>query len=466
MTSAMWKLRNAISDAGLISRRDKKRFRWLTEGYEQQRAIVMAALGDGHPMKVKMMGCGKIEDPDADYMRHCGVPLCPRCFSLERSKQIKQATQERFACVGNHQLAFATILLPLTTSLSEVDEIHETTKTRLRNIIAKQRRKDSRWDNFELVGWWEMDRMVYDDVEHVGRNTRIAVKDLGVPLVYYDDTTIWRPHFHAIIRLGQLTIDEVSDALRESGYGASYQVLIKPLADKRRVGLNLKKLIQYALKFRIEDDYKDNGPVGDATDYEYDLSARKWWPDADIRAYAEWLCQKHSGFQSLRFTLGPKGGTAGKSKSGIAVANTLISRRNVNTSVDTAHDDIDGTISLLNANENRVNHFTLNKSNECSLKEYSFHGSCVEDEGVIDWFDRAVAVGYKNPLQDTNWTDDLTSKRSLPSQERSGVFPSKADIVAKTSRYAGNVISLAERLRNIDNMNRSNGAHRPGTMHR
>ncbi|UNK37696.1 hypothetical protein MNR02_14695 [Shinella sp. H4-D48] len=446
MTSAMWKLRNAIWDAGLISRKDKKRFRWLTEGYEQQRAVVMTALGDGHPLKVKMTGCGKIEDPDADYMRHCGVPLCPRCFSLERSKQIKQATRERFACVGNHQLAFATILLPLATNLSEVDEIHETTKTRLRNIVAKQRRKDSRWDNFELVGWWEMDRMVYGDIEQFGRNTRIAVEDLGVPLVYYNDTTIWRPHFHAIIRLEQLTIDEVNDALRKSGYGASYQVLIKPLADKRRVGLNLKKLIQYALKFRIEDDYKDSGPVGDATEYEYDLSARKWWPDADIKAYAEWLCQKHAGFQSLRFSLGPKGKTARKSASDIAAANTLIPTQNLNTSLDTARDDIEGTISLLNANENRDDHFTLNESNECSLKDYSFHASYFEDEGIIDWSDGAVAVRYKNPLQDTNWTDDLASKCALSFQESSNSVLHTADTATKTSRYAGNVVGLAERL--------------------
>ncbi|MCJ8151529.1 hypothetical protein [Shinella sedimenti] len=465
MTSAMWKLRNAMWDAGLVSRKDRKRFRWLTEGYEQQRTVVMTALGDGHPLKVKMMGCGKIEDPDADYMRYCGVPLCPRCFSVERSKQIKQATRERFACVGNDQLAFATILLPLATSLSEVDEIYETTKTRLRNIVAKQRRKDCRWDNFELVGWWEIDRMVYDDIEQFGRNTRIAVKDLGVPLVYYDDTTIWRPHFHAIIRLEQLTINEVNDALRNSGYGASYQVLIKPLADKRRVGLNLKKLIQYALKFRIEDDYKDSGPVGGATEYEYDLSARKWWPDADIKAYAEWLCQKHAGFQSLRFALGPKGKTTKKLKSGNAVVNTLTSSRNLNTSLDTAHDDIDGTMSLLSANENRDDHFTLNESKEWSLREISSHASCVEDEGVIDWSDGAVAVRYKNPLQDTNWTDDLASKCALSFQDSSNSLLHTADTATKTSRYAGNVVGLAERLHSSRATKQASGDQGNGTIH-
>jgi hypothetical protein len=400
MTSDIWKLRNAIWAApGYIDAEDKKRFRWLSEGNEQQRTVLKDALGYGHPLRGTAVLCGRIDDPDTNYMQRCRIPLCPRCFMTERSKQIRQATRQRFVGVPNEQLAFATILLPMATTLSEVSDIIETEKTRIRNMVSLKRRKDAHWDTFELLGWWEIDRMNYGDLENMGRKSRIALEDLGVPLVWYDDTTIWRPHLHAIVRLDKLSISEVADAFRKNGYGAAYQVDVQPFSANRRVGLNIKSVIQYALKFRIEDDFKAADGDGDAG--EYDLANRKWWPAEDIKAYAEWLCEENSGFQSLRFSLGVKG------KKANATGNSTSALPGVKPNAlpiqNRSDDDFDGSVSLEGAFDDRFDHLDCAESPECSLDEDSARGISVEDEGVIGWGSSVSAIRYKNPYTDTNW---------------------------------------------------------------
>lgn len=455
MTSAMWKLRNAIwATPDYIDDKDKKRFRWLTEGLEQQRTVLMDALGFGHPLRGKAIQCGKINDPDTNYMQRCGIPLCPRCFMTERTKQIKQATRKRFAGVPNEQLAFATILLPMSTMLSDVSETVATEKTRMRNMVSLKRRKDSRWDNFEVLGWFEIDRMTYADLEGMGRKSRIALEQLGIPLFWYDDTTMWRPHLHAIIRLDQLSVSEVADAFRSNGYGATYQVDIQPFNANRRVGLNIKSVIQYALKFRIESNFKAVSIEQDAD--EYDLANRKWWPAEDIRGYAEWLCEENSRFQSLRFSLGAKGQRAnGNSNS---ASNDQYESEPIMQGI--ARDDLDGADMLDKALDDRTDQSNCFEFDDDFSDEYSAHGTYIEDERVIDEESSDIGVRYKNPCTDTNWT--------LPKRPSSSIFgadfpPNDAAAFVATSRYSGNVVSLFERLRSIADRNRANDDQRDGT---
>lgn len=457
MTNAMWKLRNAIwATPDYIDDKDKKRFRWLTEGLEQQRTVLMDALGFGHPLRGKAIQCGKINDPDTNYMQRCGIPLCPRCFMTERTKQIKQATRKRFAGVPNEQLAFATILLPMSTTLSDVSETIATEKTRMRNMVSLKRRKDSRWNDFEILGWMEIDRMTYADIEGLGRNSRVALEQLGIPLFWYDDTTMWRPHLHAIIRLDQLSITEVADAFRSNGYGAAYQVDIQPFKANRRVGLNIKSVIQYALKFRIESDFKAANDGRDAD--EYDLANRKWWPAEDIRAYAEWLCNENSRFQSLRFSLGAKGQRT-NTNSNSASNDQCESEPNMQS---ISYDDFVGADMLDKAFDNRSDQSDYVEFDDDLSDEYSAHGTFIEEKVVVDEESSDNGVGYKNPYTDTNWM--------LPKRPSSSIFGTDfllndAAAFVATSRYSGNVVSLFERLRSIADRNRANGDQRDGTTH-
>ncbi|MDU0078356.1 hypothetical protein, partial [Bacillus sp. IG2] len=171
---------------------------------------VKAALPKGHMLLRKIDCCGQTDQSHNIY--YCGVPLCPRCHMRERTVQTGKAIKKTFVNAVNEELAFATILLPVQLDFSGMTQLLENEKRRLRTFLDRQRKKDERWAEFELLGWWEIDRMSFGGFDNCGRNTQIALKGLDFPLIETPDKTIWRPHLHAIIRMGKLTEEEVANA--------------------------------------------------------------------------------------------------------------------------------------------------------------------------------------------------------------------------------------------------------------
>jgi hypothetical protein len=306
-TTCMHELRAAMIRGGCFTRKELRNFRWLSPHMSQQQQRVIKAFGDGHPLKIKMLKCGEVDN--WDNVRYCGVPLCPRCFMRERRDQTRQAIGETFIGVTNEQLAFATILLPVRTSFSTMRKLIDAEKRRLVNFVARRRRKDDRWNAFQMTGWWEMERMDFGAYDQAGRNTQLALKALDYPILVFGDekTTVWRPHLHAIIETGDLPLTEIVAALRADGHGAPYQVDIQRFSLHRRVEHNLRNVIRYSLKFRVETGYK-NGDAFDFANSEKQVpGVRNWWRDDDIKAYGEWLKGDDlAGFRSLRFVLGKK----------------------------------------------------------------------------------------------------------------------------------------------------------------
>jgi hypothetical protein len=280
---------------------ERRQIRWLSPGMQEQRTRVLAALGMMHPLYDRMEACGSM-DESRNNMRACGVPLCPRCFMRRRGMETGRALKQAFAGVPNEQLAFLTLLLPPTLQLSSVDASIGATKRRIRNMIAYRRREDPRWNAVQLTGWWEMDRDGFSDLPGFGRNKRLAMDALGWPLFApRDDTTVWRPHLHGIVALGDVTREEFASALRAKGHGAPYQVDLQPFDVHRSVVKNIKRVIRYALKSRIETDYRANcDALGDA---DAEVFVRSWWSNRDIRSYAEWLMSKRGGFEKIRFVV-------------------------------------------------------------------------------------------------------------------------------------------------------------------
>lgn len=278
---------------------ERRQIRWLSYGMQVQRTQVLQALGMRHPLYERMEACGTM-DEGRNNMVTCGVPLCPRCFMRRRGKETGRALKQAFAGVPNEQLSFLTLLLPLTLDLGSVDASIELTKRRIRNMIAYRRAQDPRWSAVQLTGWWEMDRDGFGDLPGFGRNKRIAMDALGWPLFApRADSTVWRPHLHGIVALGEVSRVEFAEALRAKGHGAPYQVDLQAFDATRSVVKNIKSVIRYALKFRIETDFKANrdalGDVGG------DVCARSWWSNEDVRSYAEWLMSKRGGFERIRF---------------------------------------------------------------------------------------------------------------------------------------------------------------------
>ncbi len=438
MKTKMEQLQADMMTKGVFTRHERRQMKYLTKANEAQRQHVRAALPSNHLARRWMETCGEVDEyGNIDY---CGVPLCPRCHMRERAVQTGKAIKKIFCDTGNDELAFATILLPPQLDFSGMTDLLENEKRRLRTFIDRQRKKDSRWDDFQLLGWWEIDRMSFGDFETCGRNTRIALEALGFPLMEAPDQTIWRPHLHAIVRKGGLTKEEIASALRKETHTAKYQVDIQPFRAYRDVKENIQSIVRYCLKFRIECDYKRP----DAQDFieaeqadEAKPTERNWWPAEDIRQYVDWLCMKRSGFQSLRVVIGQAKGDFTNNVQGAVTSNVSIAEeiKDGETSLDAMSDRSVAHAAPLNMNGNLVVEDRRVASSSCLTR-------CV----------------YNNIIQDTNWTGiDVDSL--VPGSNRTA-----ATAISGTSGYAGNVLSLSERLRSIVALKRASDAQRGGTI--
>ncbi|MEG3154268.1 hypothetical protein [Sphingomonas sp. RB1R13] len=287
----MQKLRAAI--VRQMSATERRQIRWLSFGMEEQRQKVLDSLPTGSTPYSRMLDCGMLDE--WQNVRYCAVPLCPRCFLRRRSRETAQSIQKTFAEIPNKGLAFLTLLLPVTTDIDDVSSIIRAAKTRLNNIVARYRRHDPRWNDVQLTGWWEMDCSTDTDREEFGRNRKLAFDELNWPL-FGTGRTVWQPHFHAIVATGAVSLDEIKQALRGKAFDAPYQVDLKPFDPNRHVTRNIKDVVRYSLKFRVERQYKEVRSEG-----------RKWWSKEDISTYGVWLSRRRGGFQALRFSIGPLG---------------------------------------------------------------------------------------------------------------------------------------------------------------
>ncbi|UXT49607.1 hypothetical protein FY136_10295 [Agrobacterium tumefaciens] len=435
---------------GVFTRHERRQMKYLTKANEAQRQYVKAALPTNHLARRWMETCGEVDEyGNIDY---CGVPLCPRCHMRERAVQTGKAIKKIFCEAANEELAFATILLPPQLDFSGMSDLVENEKRRLRTFIDRQRKKDARWDDFQLLGWWEIDRMSFGDFETCGRNTRLALDALGFPLMEAPDKTIWRPHLHAIVRKGGLTTEEIASALRKGTHTAKYQVDIQPFRAYRDAGDNIQNIVRYCLKFRIECDYKRP----DAQDFieaeqadEAKPAERNWWPAEDIRAYVDWLCLERSGFRSLRVVIGQA-----KDKSASGVQRVMPSSISIDEEIEDGEKSTNGmpdrSCTRSHVDEVKANSGVSDMNGIFVVEDSRIASSSNAD--IPDVGNGVTRCVYNNIVQDTNWTD-IDFDGPLPGYNRTA-----ATATSKTSRYAGNVISLSERLRSILALKQTNGA--------
>ncbi|MFN3717365.1 MAG: hypothetical protein ACK4UW_00525 [Rhizobium rhizophilum] len=454
MKTKMEQLQADMMTKGAFTRYERRQMKYLTKANEAQRQYVKSALPSKHLARSWMEECGEVDDYGNIY--YCGVPLCPRCFMRERAVQTGKAIKKIFCDAANEDLAFATILLPTQLDFSGMTVLVENEKRRLRTFVDRQRKKDNRWDEFQLLGWWEIDRMSFGDFETCGRNTKIALDGLGFPLMETPDKTIWRPHLHAIIRKGGLTTEEIAGALRKETHTAKYQVDIQPFRAHRDVGDNIQNIVRYCLKFRIECDYKRP----DAQDFieaenadEAKPIVRQWWPVEDVREYVDWLCVQRSGFQSLRFVIGQaKEASTGQVK-GSAFSSVSITKKTIN-----------GEKSISSISDRSHSPADLHVVNANSLISELSGIFVVEDNDVASTgiADGVAGKGltrcmYNNNIKDTNWTGTSSDTPLTVIETQPAV--AELDAASKISRYPVNAISLSDRVRGILAQKQANRDH-------
>lgn len=297
-------LRAAMMEQNCFTRREKKNIPSLTLGMLQQWKAVEVALGWHDDIPKRMRECGAINQ--YGNKTECRVPLCPRCMMLRRGKETAKNIK-LFAHHGNEKLAFLTVLLPLERDLAETVELKKQHKLKFRNAIKYLARKDPRWKEVYMKGYWEIDYYLDTELHELGRNKKIAMSALN-PVLWAVGKPAWHLHCHAIVHLGDVTLQEVKDAFRAQAYDLPYQVDIQPFKSHRSVEENLKTLTRYSMKFRIETDFKRSGLFD--PDYSFSLAVsheRNWWPKQVVAEFARFLCKPRASFQSATFWIGPDG---------------------------------------------------------------------------------------------------------------------------------------------------------------
>jgi hypothetical protein len=241
----------------------------------------------GHPESQRISRCGEVDG--WENVRRCNSPFCETC----RKKMIRKeqgVALEFFAGLENEELAQLTILMDVIPCLAEcLDETIKKHKTRLRNWIGRMRRRDPRWNTVRLRGFWEVEPIRVSEWDEMSDLKRRTLSDLSMPVVTGRET-VWLPHLHATVALGDMSAKEFGNALREAGYQGSRQVEVQPFYRTRKVTSNLRSTVQYHVKVDIRN--KD-----EAGEYV-------WWGDRDIRELADWFGSKtRSGYEAIRFQI-------------------------------------------------------------------------------------------------------------------------------------------------------------------
>lgn len=397
-------LRAELMAQGYFTYREKKKIPGLTLGMLQHRKAVEVALGWHDAISSRIRECASLDkwgNPS-----ECKVPLCPRCMMLQRGRETAENI-ELFAHQGNEKLVFLTLLLPMTRNLDDIPKLKAEHKLKIRNALKYQARKDPRWKQVYMKGYWEIEHYLDTELDELGRNKKISASRLN-PYLFAVGASVWHLHCHAIVALGEVSIDELKEALRAKSYDVPYQVDIEPFRAQRQVEENIKSITRYGMKFRIEKDFKRADAFD--PDFVFDMEAsnyRKWWPKKAVQEFARFLCKSRASFQSTNFWIGPDG----QSKDEVRVKRkkaSNVSRTNAVVSVDAVDEELD---------------WYMGDEISSDLPERDVE----VDTGVsVDGIHSGSSESdiHKNMLYDTNWLHRISQKvRERHARSRSSPFP-------------------------------------------
>jgi hypothetical protein len=184
-----------------------------------------------------------------------------------------------------------TICLAVIASLSDVAGLWKCEKKAVNYIVKKLRKASRRWAGFRMNAFLEVMPFTSEEVPLAGSQQEEMLNAMGVPSPErYADDPVWLVHIHAIGHAPDLDWQEVRDAFGER-WPHPHQVDVQPFYDWQDKDVSIAKVVAYSLKY-APGRMLANG--------------RRDWPLAWMSEYYQWAFGFSRGYQSFKFSVGPK----------------------------------------------------------------------------------------------------------------------------------------------------------------
>lgn len=234
-------------------------------------------------------------DVDWDRKYRCRSPGCPTCRRANIRRE-QRVFREMLDGATNADLAFVTVVLPGTRDIDDLTAILRKGVQDARNRVKACRRTSSHWDQLAILGWHEIDAISPEQLALLPPDRRALMAEIA-PLDFDQDGPTWVPTFHAVAYLGDVTADELAEALRQQ-WPLAGQMNVKPFNPQRNVDDNRDRVISYGNKFGCETDLSADIKGGKLVEQ---------WPATWEAEFLTWLHRgRRNAFERLRFAIGPK----------------------------------------------------------------------------------------------------------------------------------------------------------------
>lgn len=224
----------------------------------------------------------------------CRSPACPKCRRAN-IESAKQRMQETLADLNNDDMSFLTVVLRGTSDIDNLDKIITSEKTRLRNRIRAGRMKSADWNDVAVYGWVEIDAVSADFIQAVAPERRDLLLNIAnVATASYGPT--WFPSFHAIVYHPNIAPDEFQELLKRV-WPLESQIDLLSFKPNNEFSDNVNRIVSYVNKFTCTMSLCADVKGG---------KLFQQWPAMWEAQLTNWLHQRRSAFEMLRFSIRQK----------------------------------------------------------------------------------------------------------------------------------------------------------------
>ena len=180
-------------------------------------------------------------------------------------------------------------MLGATSNIDGVTPIIAKSRQDTRNCFMSARRRDSQWNDTDLIAWHEIDAVGAQHLPLLPPK-RKALIPLLAPMAAQTILPTWLPTFHGLMFTNGLPVEEIASQFGKQ-WKHEHQVDVRMLRLKDALWANLNNLSSYANKFH--------------TTVSLEEKVKEPWPVAWETKFFGWLNAAHRNpFESLRMKIG------------------------------------------------------------------------------------------------------------------------------------------------------------------